>query len=175
MELWTRFSQNNYKIQLLPEYLFIYRLHDKQITSTTLAKQHTEVLKIQERYYGALLEPMSEKMQEFYIGGVYFKEKAEISAFINYAKWLRKQTKKNFSQEAVNYALFEILAEYKRCGVSKKDVLKGMATFPPIFMTKEMIRRKRVAQSDLNKCMKVAEKIGIRQTAGKKSYPIFEK
>ena len=44
LELWTRMVMENKKIQILPECLLIYRLHDKQITSTTLERQHTEVL-----------------------------------------------------------------------------------------------------------------------------------
>ena len=42
MELWTRFVLSGEKIEILSEYLMIYRLHDKQITETTLEKQKTE-------------------------------------------------------------------------------------------------------------------------------------
>ena len=38
MELWTRFVLSGKKVEILPEYLMIYRLHDKQITETTLDK-----------------------------------------------------------------------------------------------------------------------------------------
>ena len=56
LELWTRMARNNQKLQILPECLLIYRLHDKQITSTTLERQHTEVSKIEQKYYSSLLE-----------------------------------------------------------------------------------------------------------------------
>ncbi len=175
LELWTRMAMENQKMQILPECLLIYRLHDKQITSTTLERQHTEVLKIQKKYYSALLEEMDEEMQKFYISGVYFKENVDIHKFLEYAKWLRGVTAKNFDKTAVNYALFEILAEYKRCGAAKADILKAMLTFPPCFLAKEIIRRKRTAQRDIEKCMRVANDRGLRQTAGTREYPIFEK
>ena len=175
LELWTRLVKENQKIQILPECLLIYRLHDKQITSTTLERQHTEVLKIQQTYYKALLQEMDEEMQKFYISGVYFRENTDIHKFLEYAKWLRGVTKKHFSKNAVNYALFEVLAEYKRCGVSKSDVLKAMLTFSPCFLVKEIIRRKKTAQRDVEKCVSVANSRGLKQTAGTKEFPIFEK
>ena len=46
LELWTRLAMENQKMEILPECLLIYRLHDKQITSTTLERQHTEVINI---------------------------------------------------------------------------------------------------------------------------------
>ena len=175
LELWTRMVIENKKIEILPECLMIYRLHDKQITSTTLERQHTEVLKIHEKYYGALLEKMDEEMGEFYISGIYFKEKLDINKFAAYAKWLGNVCGKSFSKDAVNYALFEILAEYKRHGVSKRDVLKVMLTFNPVFLAREIVRRKIAAKKDINKCVTVANTIGLKQTAGKKNFPVFEK
>ncbi len=175
LELWTRMAMENQKMQILPECLLIYRLHDKQITSTTLERQHTEVLKIQQKYYGTLLEEMDEEMQRFYISGIYFKESTDINKFLEYAKWLRAVTAKNFNKNSVNYALFEILAEYKRCGTAKADILKGMLTFSPWFLLKEISRRKRTAKADIEKCMKIAKNIGLKQTAGTKEFPIFEK
>lgn len=175
LELWTRMVMGGEKIRILPECLLIYRLHDKQITSTTLARQHTEVLKIQNKYYASLLREMEPEMQEFYISGIYFKENADIHKFLAYAKWLKSATAKHFDKTAVNYALFEILAEYKRCGVPKTDVLKAMLAFNPFFLAKEMTRRKLTAQKDIEKCMTVAKENGLKQTAGTKEFPIFER
>ena len=175
LELWTRMAIENYKMAILPECLLIYRLHDKQITSTTLERQHTEVLKIQQKYYGTLLKEMDEEMQKFYISGVYFKESIDIHRFLEYAKWLRNAAKKNFDKSSINYALLEILAEYKRHGVSKADILKGMLAFNPCFLAKEIIRRKKAAPKDILQCIKIANDMGLRQTAGTKVYPIFKK
>ncbi len=175
LELWTRMVMGEQKIQILPEYLLIYRLHDKQITSTTLERQHTEVLKIQQTYYATLLREMDEEMKAFYIGGIYFREHVDVEKFLAYAKWLKNVTTRNFEKTAINYALLEILAEYKRCGVSKADVVKAMLTFNPCFLIKEMLRRKKAAQKDIEKCMKVATDIGLKHTLGTKEFPIFEK
>ena len=83
-------------------------------------------------------------------------------------------TAKSFDKDSVNYALFEVLAEYKRSGVSKADVLKAMLVFNPLFTIKEIIRRKNVAKKDIERCMKVAKNIGLKQTSGTKEFPIFE-
>ena len=174
LELWTRLVINNQKIQILPQCLLIYRLHDKQITSTTLERQHTEVKKIQSKYYSAFLEEMSESMADFYINGIYFREKPDINKFLQYKKWLKKEAK-IFDKNALNYSLFEILAEYKRHGVPKKDILKAMLSFNPCFVIKEYMRRKKSAFKDIENCKAVAEKLGLKQTAGSKEYPIFEK
>ena len=56
-----------HKIEILPEYLMIYRLHDKQITETTLEKQRTEIITVQKNYFAKLLEPMNEEAEEFLI------------------------------------------------------------------------------------------------------------
>lgn len=175
LELWTRMAAQGQKIRILPECLLIYRLHDKQITSTTRERQHTEVLKIQNKFYATLLQQMAPQMQEFYITGVYFKDKPDVQKLLAYAKWLRSATSGNFHKESVNYALLEILAEYKRCGVSKVEIVKAMLTFDPLFVMKEIIRRKSAAKADIEKCRKVANARGISQTAGSKEFPIFEK
>lgn len=174
LELWTRMVMGNQKIAILPEYVLIYRLHDKQITSTTRQRQRTEVMRIQNKFYGHLLKEMNEDMQDFYIDGVYFKDHMDIHKFHDYAKWLRREGAKNFDENTINYALFEMLAEYKRCGATKSDVIREMLSFNPWFVVKEIIRRKKTAKKDIEKCIKVAESRGLRQTGGTDSFPIFE-
>lgn len=175
LELWTRMAVDNQKMQILPEYLMIYRLHDKQITSTTLERQHKEVLEIEKKYYSELFGDMEESLQQFYISGIYFKEEADICEFLRYSKWLRKISGKCFDKKDINYALFEILAEYKRKGVPKLHILKAMLSFSPCFIVKEFIRRKKAAEKDIEKCVEKANAEGLIKTAGTKEYPIFEK
>ncbi|MBE6739301.1 MAG: glycosyltransferase [Ruminococcaceae bacterium] len=175
LELWTRMAMNDIKIEILPEVLLIYRLHDKQITNTTLERQHTEVLKIQNIYYSNVASVMDDEMQKFYINGIYFREDTIVSEFIKYSKWLKKHTADNFDKSTVNYALFEILAEYKRRGISKLELLKALMTFNPFFIIKEVLRRKKLAKSDVTKCIEVADKMGLVRTAGSNEFPIFEK
>lgn len=175
LELWTRMAIENRKMQIIPECLMIYRLHDKQITSTTLERQHTEVLKIQDKYYGALLQKMDKEMQDFYISGIYFTEIAHTDKFLEYAKWLKGVANVNFDKDTINYVLLEVLAEYKRYGVPKTDVLRAMLIFNPFFLIKEFIRRKKSAKNDIEKCIKIANSLCLKQTSGTKEFPIFEK
>ena len=174
LELWTRMAMAGLKMQLLPECLMLYRLHDKQITSTTLKRQHTEVLKIQDKYYQSLLEKMDDSMKDFYISGIYFREQPNIVKFLDYVKWLRRAANREFDKTSVNYALLEILAEYKRCGISKLEVARATLCFNPFFLLGEMIRRKHTAKKDIANCMTVAAARGLKQTAGTNVYPIFE-
>ena len=173
LELWTRMVRSGLKVQILPECLMIYRLHDKQITSTTLERQRVEVLRVQEKYAEALLQEMDDEMRAFYISGIYFREQADIDQFLAYAKWLRMVSSGKFPKETINYALFEILAEYKRRGMPRKSIMKAMRTFAPGFVVKEICRRKKAAKQDIEKCMKVAKDRGLKQIAGTKSYPIY--
>jgi hypothetical protein len=118
---------------------------------------------------------MDDEMQKFYINGIYFREDTIVSEFIKYSKWLKKHTAENFEKSTVNYALFEILAEYKRRGISKLELLKALMTFNPFFIIKEVLRRKKSAKSDVTKCIEVADKMGLVRTAGSNEFPIFEK
>jgi len=175
LELWTRMAMEGFKMEILPECLLIYRLHDKQITSTTLERQHTEVVKIQQKYYETLFGKMDEDMLAFYISGIYFTEKPRVDKFLKYAKWLKTTAKEAMGINNINYALLEVLAEYKRCGVSKQEILKAMLKFNPLFLIKEIVRRKKEAKKDIEKCMKVAKDRGLKQTSGTAEFPIFEK
>ncbi len=174
LELWTRMAIKNLKMQILPECLLIYRLHDKQITSTTLERQHTEVLKVQDIYYSSLLKEMDEEMKAFYISGIYFTENPDIKKLLIFRKWLKKEASKTFKLRDINYILFEALAEYKRHDISKAMIIKAMLTFNPFFLVSEILRRKQVAKKDIEKCMLVAKKLGLSQNGGTKEFPIFK-
>ena len=177
MELWTRFVMAGYDIEIMPEYLMIYRLHDKQITETTLEKQHKEVIAIQKNYYGALLETMNSEQEEFYIRGIYFRENKDINRFCEFYKWLKAVNRKTkaFSKDALNYAMFEILAEYKRKGITKTKLIKAMLLFGIPYLAKEIPGRKKRARIDGHRCIESAEKIGLKQTGGTLEFPTFSK
>jgi hypothetical protein len=175
MELWSRFVMQGYNVEILPEYLMIYRLHDKQITQTTYEKQRREVVAVQKRYYGALLEEMGNDMEEFYINGIYFRERADVRQFCAFFKWLKKTNRKQGKIEkvALYYAMFEILAEYKRKGLSKAQILKAMLAFGVPFLMKEIPARKQRAVADGRKCIDSAAQIGLQQSGGSPEFPIF--
>lgn len=175
MELWTRFVLGGYKVEILSEYLMIYRLHDKQITETTRAKQHREVVEIQKKYIGTLLEIMSSDREEFYITGVYFRENPDINKFCEFLSWLKAVNCKTkaIDKYSLNYAMFEILAEYKRNGIPKSAIIKAMLKFGIPFLIKEIPARKKRARLDGCKCIESAAKIGLVQTGGSLEFPIF--
>lgn len=177
LELWTRFAANKLKMEILPEYLLIYRLHDKQITSTTLEKQHKEVLGIQNVFYDSVFGKSAIELEEFYISGVYFRENPDIRKLCSFFRLIKKTNKKSgaIKNEALRYAFVEILAEYKRHGVSKGDILKGIAEVGVLFFIKEFFRRKKGALSEGALCIEAAEKFGLKKVSGTAEFPIFSK
>ena len=177
MELWTRFVLNNKRVEILSEYLMIYRLHDKQITETTLDKQRKEVINVQKNYLSSLLKPMTESQENFYINGIYFRNNTNIAEFIEFYRWAKSANNKtnNLDKEALNYAFFEILAEYKRNGISKTDLIKCMLHFGIPFIIKELSARSKRARIDGIKCIKAAESIGFEMSGGTIEFPSFNK
>lgn len=176
MELWTRFVLEGKRIEILSDYLMIYRLHDKQITETTLDKQVNEVVKVQKNYLSSLLKPMTEEQEDFYINGVYFRKNTDIIKFCRFLKWAKRVNKetKRIDKYALNYAFFEILAEYKRTGISKADLIKGMLSFGIPFVLKELTLRKKRARADGLRCIKAAETIGLEMSGGTLEFPTFK-
>lgn len=177
MELWTRFVMGGYEIEIMPEYLMIYRLHDKQITETTLEKQHREVLAIQKTYYGNLLETMNAEQEQFYINGVYFRENVDVDKFCEFYKWLKAVNRrtKAVRNSALNYAMFEILAEYKRRGVPNARLMKAMLLFGLPYLIAEIPGRKKRARTDGRRCIKSAETVGLHHSGGSLEFPTFSK
>ena len=177
MELWTRFFLNGKRVEILSEYLMIYRLHDKQITETTLDKQKKEVIKVQKNYFSEFLKPMTEEQENFYINGIYFRKNKNIAEFIEFYRWARSVNSKTqkLDRESLNYAFFEILAEYKRSGISKSDLFKGMLNFGVLFLVKELFARKKRARADGIRCIKAAESIGLVMSGGTPEFPYFKK
>ena len=177
MELWTRFVMEGYDVCIMPEYLMIYRLHDKQITETTLAKQHKEVVSVQKKYYSKFLEAMDCEKENFYISGIYFRENTDITKFCEFYRWMKKVNRKcgKIEKDALNYAMFEILAEYKRSGISKAELIRGMFSFGIFFLLKEIPKRKKRARRDGLKCIASAEKAGLKYSGGTLEFPIFSK
>lgn len=175
MELWTRFILKGYKVQIIPEYLMIYRLHDKQITETTLEKQKKEIVTIQKNYFAKLLEPMSEGQEEFYVNGVYFTFNNDINKLCEFYKWVKNVNKKNknVNVDCLKYAFLEVLAEYKRKGAEKSQIIKTMLMFGIGFLIKEIPMRKKRARFDGKKCIAAANTIGLKQSSGTLEFPIF--
>jgi hypothetical protein len=120
---------------------------------------------------------MTEAQEEFYINEIYFIRNKNIADFIKFYRWAKSANNKTKSvdKEAINYAFFEILAEYKRKGISKLDLIKGMLHFRMSFLIKELIARKKRARTDGIKCIKAAESIGLELSGGTPEFPFFKK
>ncbi len=177
LELWVRMATQKLKMAVMSEYLMVYRLHDKQITGTTRQKQHNEALKIEKAYYSRLAEAMSDEQAEFYINGIYFREKIDVNKFCAFFKWVKAANRKSgaFDENALKYAFFEILAEYKRSGISKFELVKAMRCFGAAFLMKELGERKKRACADGEKCIEAAKGLGYSQCGGSPEFPVFSK
>lgn len=174
-DIWVRAAKENYKIQLQSDYLMLYRIHGSQITGTTLEKQKKEVLSIQKKHYPEIFGRLSGDMLGFYISGIYFRESINPDMLCAFYKELKNINKKNgyFKSGEIDYALFEILAEYKRCGAPKRDILKCLMTFGPAFSIKEFLRRKIAARRDGKNCIFYAEKSGLKYKGNNIQFPAF--
>ena len=71
--------------------------------------------------------------------------------------------------------MFEVLAEYKRKGISKVNLIKAMLSFGIPFLLKEIPNRKKRACSDGKKCIESAEKIGLVKASGTLEFPTFKR
>ena len=109
--------------------------------------------------------------------GIYFKKTTDVKRFCEFYRWAKAVNRKNkmLDKESLNYALFEILAEHKRKGMSKLDLIKAMLSFGILFLAKELPARKKRAKRDGISCIEAARKIGYRHTAGSLEFPIFSK
>ena len=108
---------------------------------------------------------------------MHFRENTDIKKFCEFYKWIKAVNRKTKAvrEESLNYAMFEILAEYKRKGISKIDLIKTMILFGLPFILKEIPDRKKRAREDGLKCIKSAEKIGLKHSGGTLEFPIFSK
>ena len=71
--------------------------------------------------------------------------------------------------------MFEILAEYKRKGISKTKLIKAMLSFGISYLVTEIPERKKRARVDGHRCIESAEKIGLKRTGGTLEFPTFSK
>ena len=177
LELWTRVIEAGYKIQLQPEYLMVYRIHEKQVTQVSMERQHAEVAKIHEEYFSTFLEPMSKEQADFCIYGLYFKVDKDVQKFCGFYKWLKavNKRKKNFESLALDYSAFEILAEYKRKGITKFELINALVNMNMIFLIREIAIRKQRTRNDGLKCIDAAKKIGLKHISGPVEFPVFSK
>ena len=112
LDLWTRMIADGRKIECEDDYLMLYRLHSSQITANSRQKQKEEVLKSERKYFSAM--NISIPDEEFYINGVYFREKFDESKMREFRAAVTGGGK--IKNSAILNAFTEVLAEYRRGG-----------------------------------------------------------
>lgn len=175
LELWCRLVKKGFCCAVQREYLMIYRLHDKQITATTKTRQKTEVLRILKDYHDAMGFGGADFDGDFFISSVYFREEKNVPRLRGYFASLKKQNRKGkaFSRDALSYAMLEIVAEYKRSGISKAELLSLLSLFSPLFLMKETRRRKVFAREDGEDCIRRAESLSLTLCGTNREFPEF--
>ena len=120
---------------------------------------------------------MDQEKEDFYINGIYFRENTDIAKFSEFYKWLKAVNRKTkaFTKDALNYTMLEILAEYKRKGVSKPKLIRAMLLFGLPYLLKEIPARKKRARTDGKKCIESASRIGLKYSGGSLEFPTFSK
>lgn len=163
LELWTRIAADGGRIAIQDEYLLFYRLHDKQITATTMEKQHREVYSIMQRFYGDCLWQLSEAQLDILLGSFYFRDNLQVDDFKAFLRELRRNNrdKKAFKREAVDSALVEILADYKQMGVSRGNIVRLLSCFDSFFLAMEQLCRKSRKKTDLALSAAAAKRLGL--------------
>lgn len=177
LELWTRMAASGKKLALQDEYLMLYRLHGNQITATTLEKQHREVREIEAAFYQNCLKGLHGQALEDFLRGIYFRDDVDIHLFFRFCKEMRRANRETraFSPSAVDYALLEILAEYKRAGIGSFAVLRGLMRFSPVFLLRELRQRKQLVRADLMNSKAAALRWGLVPASGQSELSAYQR
>lgn len=163
LNLWCRLASAGHRLALQDDYLLLYRLHDKQITATTLDRQKEEVLRIFRPYYAAMLGEVPEKKLILFRDEIYFHGQGNVDRFCRYIRLLRslRREKNRIASQALEYAAFEAFAEIRRQGIRRDQLLQGLSLFSPLFLIPEFISRKRRSQADIRRAVTAAESFGL--------------
>ena len=179
LDLWTRMAASGRKLAMQDAYLMFYRLHDKQITATTLEKQQREVRIIAHRFYQKCLWEPSDQELDMLLGSIYFRNQICIEDFISFLKLVRQSNRhrKNFSNQAIDSGVIEILADYKQIGVGRAAILRGLLCFDPLFLAGEWGRRKARAREDLKRSRTAALHLGLipLEEKSERGRPVYQK
>lgn len=144
LELWQRMDMNGMRMAAQDEYLLLYRIHDKQISANSARRQREEVARVTREYYRNVLCELSDEQVEFLVTGMYFTDRIDVDKLAAFCTRLRRanREKKAFRKDALDYALMEIVVKYKNAGVSRKDIIRLLRMFSPVFVMRELAGRK---------------------------------
>ena len=150
LDIWLRMLRAGCRLAVQPDYLMCYRLHEKQITANTKQRQREQYRQMIGKFYGDTLFPLTAGEEEFLATGVYFRDEPDIRRLKELFRriWQANRKKKSFAPEAVRYAMWELLLEYRRCGAPAAPLVPAVLEMGPGFLWKEMGRRRRAAVED---------------------------
>lgn len=163
LDVWTRMAANGEKLAIQDAYLMIYRLHDKQITATTLEAQRREVRSIAARLYRTCLWEPSDRELDMLLGSIYFRNEMRIQEFTAFLKLVRRSNRRRklFSRQAIDSAMLGILADYKQSGMARSDIFRGLLCFDPLFLAREWQQRKKRAEKLMDIGRAAALRMGL--------------
>lgn len=150
LDLWMRMLAQGQRLAIQPEYLMLYRLHGKQVTSNTLQGQREQYRRIIRRFYGQMLFPLSQEDVDFLAEGVFFRTEPDIRRLTSLLGRIHAANGKTrrFDSDALRYAMWELLLEYRRAGVSSAALAPAMLKLGPVFLAKELYRRRQAGKED---------------------------
>ena len=144
LELWQRMDMNGMKIAAQDEYLLLYRIHDKQITANSSQRQRDEFARVTREYYRNMLFELTYEQLAFLTTGMYFADHMDadqLAGFIDAVRGANRE-KRAYKQSALDYAMMEIVLKYKNEGIGRQDLIRLLRRFPPLFVARELVRRK---------------------------------
>lgn len=144
MELWTRMLAAGKKFAVQDEYLMLYRLHDKQITATTIETQRREVREIYRRFFAGAIRPLSEEELDIWLGSIHFRDDISIEGYISFLSILRQGcgSAGHFLRRHVDGVMIGLAMQYKRQGVKSIELWRLLRGFSLLFLAGELMRQK---------------------------------
>ena len=164
LDLWTRMIYSGRNITVMDDYFHLYRQHSNQVTVTYSEKQREQYREIIRAFYRKMMFELNEEELEFLEKGIYFREYMDIERYLAFIKkvFQTNKEKKCFSEEAVQYAAFEVLMAYRGdYGLEKKQFLKALSAFSPTFVGREFVRRRKAYQKSLQDAKIAADMFGF--------------
>lgn len=154
-DLWIRMLAAGETLAIQEDYLLLYRIHEKQVTKTARKQQQEQYRRIIRPFYEKMLFPLEEDELQFLQQGIYDREVFDIKKFMRFFSRVKQvnKEKKMFSKESITYAGFEVIMAYRsEFSLSKKEVFRALLKLPPVFLAREIFRRKTAFNMALEDC-----------------------
>lgn len=148
LSLWLRMLEAGKVLMRQPDYLLLYRLHEGQVTATSGAAQRTEVRRLLDHHYTRTLFAPTGSELDLLSRGLYFRDEPDPAALAELAGHIRSVRHTPIAPDDLRYAVWELLLEYRRAGVSAASLLRFLPLLGPVFPPRELWRRRQAASRD---------------------------